>query len=108
LYFGLNLASTEKAFTREDGKEFDLVFNLAAETKYGQAEEVYDEKVLKLSVTVAKEAAKRNIAVFVETSTSQIYEPGKKPSSEDSKLKPWTLVAKYKHKAEEELKTISG
>lgn len=34
------IVSTEKAFTREDGKEFDLVFNLAAETKYGQAEEV--------------------------------------------------------------------
>lgn len=34
------LASAEKAFTREDGKQFDIVYNLAAETKYGQAEEV--------------------------------------------------------------------
>lgn len=68
---------------------------------------MYDEKVLKLSVTVAKEAAKRKIAVFIEMSTAQIYEAGKKPSSEDSKIKPWTLVAKYKAKAEDELKAIA-
>lgn len=36
----VNAGSTEKVFTRDDGKQFDLVFNLAAETKYGQAEEV--------------------------------------------------------------------
>jgi hypothetical protein len=63
---------------------------------------------LKLSVTVAKEAAKRNIEVFVEVSTAQIYESGKKASREDSKIKPWTYLAKYKHKAEEELKGIAG
>jgi hypothetical protein len=34
------LASSEKAFQMENGKQFDIVFNLAAETKYGQAEEV--------------------------------------------------------------------
>lgn len=72
-----SLASSEKAFTREDGKQFDLVFNLAAETKYGQAEEVYEEKVFLLSTTVAKEAAKRKIRTFVEVSTAQVYEAGK-------------------------------
>lgn len=41
-------------------------------------------------------------------STAQVYDSGKKSSTEESKLKPWTLVAKYKHKAEEELKQISG
>jgi len=30
----------EKAFTRDDAKEFDYVINLAAETKYGQTDEV--------------------------------------------------------------------
>ena len=34
-----NPASTEKAFATEDGP-FDLVYNLAAETKYGQSDEV--------------------------------------------------------------------
>jgi hypothetical protein len=30
------------------------------------------------------------------------------PSTEMSKIKPWTTMAKYKHKAEEELKSIEG
>ncbi|TPX38041.1 hypothetical protein SmJEL517_g00044 [Synchytrium microbalum] len=104
----VNAGSTEKMFTREDGKQFDLVFNLAAETKYGQSEEVYDEKVYQLSLCVAKEAAKRGIKVFVEVSTAQVYEADKKPSNEDSKIKPWTLIAKYKSKAELEIKKIAG
>lgn len=64
--------------------------------------------MLKLAVTVGKEAAKRSIGVFVEVSTAQVYEAGKKASSEESKLKPWTILAKYKAKAEEELKAIAG
>ncbi|KAI8902866.1 hypothetical protein BC833DRAFT_144980 [Globomyces pollinis-pini] len=104
----VNAASTEKAFTRDDGSQFDYVFNLAAETKYGQAEQVYEEKVYQLSLTVAKEAAKRKVKVFVEVSTAQVYEAGKKPTAEDGKLKPWTSVAKFKHKAEDELLKIPG
>ena len=34
-----NPASAEKAFASDDGP-FDLVYNLAAETKYGQSDEV--------------------------------------------------------------------
>ena len=59
-------------------------------------------------MAVGKEAAKRGIKVFVEISTAQIYDAGKKPSAEDGKLKPWTLVAKSKLKAEEELKKLAG
>jgi nucleoside-diphosphate-sugar epimerase len=101
-------AGVEKAFTRDDGKEFDYVFNLAAETKYGQTDEVYNEKIYSLSVTVAKEAAKRKAKAFVEVSTGQVYDGGKKASTEDSKLKPWTHMAKAKLKAEEELQKIPG
>ncbi|ORX60170.1 NAD(P)-binding protein [Piromyces finnis] len=103
-----NAAAVEKIFTCDDGSEYDYVFNLAAETKYGQSEGVYNEKVFGLSVTCANEAAKRNIKVFVELSTAQIYDGDKKPSKEDGKTKPWTLIAKYKLKAEEELKKIKG
>jgi nucleoside-diphosphate-sugar epimerase len=102
----VNAASTEKVFSLEDGKTFDYVFNCAAETKYGQSEEVYDEKVYQLTVTVAKEAAKRNVKVFVELSTAQVYESDKKPSDEESKLKPWTTIAKFKLKAENEIQKI--
>jgi len=103
-----NPAAAEKAFTQDNGQEFDYVFNLAAETKYGQSEEVYDEKVFQLSLIAAKEAAKRKVKVFVEVSTAQVYESDKKPSGEDAKTKPWTLIAKYKLKAEDELRKISG
>lgn len=61
-----------------------------------------------LSVTVAKEAAKRKIRAFVEVSTAQVYEAGKKPSDEGGKLKPWTQIAKAKLKAEEEISKIAG
>ncbi|KAL3899587.1 MAG: hypothetical protein SGCHY_001934 [Lobulomycetales sp.] len=103
-----NASVTEKIFTDGD-KTWDIVFNLAAETKYGQTEEVYTEKVFGLSVTVAKEAVKRNVPVFVEFSTAQIYESDKKASSEDTKhVKPWTQIAKCKLKAEQELTKILG
>lgn len=71
-------AHTEKAFARDDAStQFDYVFNCAAETKYGQSDEVYDEKVYQLTLSVAKEAAKRKIKVFLELSTAQIYEADK-------------------------------
>lgn len=99
-------ASTENAFKGD--VNFDYVFNLAAETKYGQTEKIYEEKVLNLSVTVAKEAAKRNVKRFVEVSTAQVYSGDKGASNESDKLAPWTTLAQYKLKAEEALKEISG
>lgn len=102
-----NAASIAKIFTLEGGK-FNLVFNLAAETKYGQTDAVYAEKVLDLSVKVATEAAKQKVDRFIEVSTAQVYEAGKKPSKESSKTDPWTSLAKFKLKAEEELRKIAG
>jgi len=100
-------ASISKIFSLEGGK-FNLVFNLAAETKYGQTDAVYAEKVLDLSVKVATEAAKQKVDRFIEVSTAQVYEAGKKASKEASKTDPWTALAKYKLKAEEELRKIAG
>jgi len=97
----------KKMFTLGDGK-FDLVFNLAAETKYSQTDEVYKEKVLELSVKCATEAAKQGVERFVEVSTAQIYEAKKKPSKEDSDTKPWTGIATYKLQAEQALRGIQG
>jgi nucleoside-diphosphate-sugar epimerase len=102
-------AGIKKAFTPQDGDEkFDIVFNLAAETKYGQTEEVYQEKVLGLSKRAGETAAEFGVSKFIEVSTAQVYSEGKKPSDEKGKLSPWTLLAKYKLQAEEELKNISG
>lgn len=84
------------------------MINLAAETRYGQDENQYKQMCLNLSVNVAKEAAAKQCKRFIELSTAQVYEAGKRSSKEDSKYKPWTLLAKYKKQAEEVISTISG
>ncbi|KAG0168884.1 hypothetical protein DFQ28_010721 [Apophysomyces sp. BC1034] len=104
----INPNSIHACFQREDGKEFDYVFNFAAETKYSQVPEVYQERIYQLSVNCAKEAAKRNIKIFVEMSTAEVYDSDQDASTESSKIKPWTIVAKHKYKAEEELKKMKG
>jgi len=103
-----NLTAINKCFTIEGGGKFNFVFNLAAETKYGQTEEVYNEKIFDLSTRCASEAVKQGVDRFIEVSTAQVYESEKKPSKENAKLDPWTLLAKSKLKAEEALKTTSG
>jgi nucleoside-diphosphate-sugar epimerase len=97
----------EKVFQDPEGK-FQYVFNLAGETKYSQADAVYQENIIDVSLTCAKEAAKQGAEKFIEVSTAQIYDSGSKPKKEDGKLKPWTGIAKAKLKAEEELKKIPG
>ncbi|KAJ3399720.1 hypothetical protein HDU80_007657 [Chytriomyces hyalinus] len=69
-----NPATLTKVFTRGDGtQEFDYVFNLASESKYSLADEVYEERITALSVGIAKEAAKRKIKGFMQLSTGQVY-----------------------------------
>jgi len=96
----------EKVF--DDDAPYDYVFNLAGETKYSQADAVYQENIIDVSLTAAKEAAKRGVKVFVEVSTAQVYDSSSKPKKEDGKIKPWTGIAKAKAKAEEELKKVQG
>jgi len=99
-----NPAGIAKHF--DQNQHWNYVINLAAETKYGQTEEVYTEKVFDLSVNCGKEAAKHKVDKFVEVSTAQVYDADKKPSKEDGKTKPWTLLAKHKLRAEEALQQI--
>jgi len=100
-------AMVQKVFDEADGK-FTYVFNLAGETKYSQADAVYQENIIDVSLTCAKEAAKNGVAKFIELSTAQVYDSGDRPRKEDAKLKPWTGIAKAKLKAEDELKKVSG
>jgi len=99
--------SVAKVYTLPGGK-FNIVFNLAAETKYGQTDAVYAEKVHDLSLKVANEAAKQKVDKFIEVSTAQVYEAGKKKAKEGDKCDPWTGIAKYELKAEEDLRKIAG
>jgi len=98
-------AHVNKVFD-DGGIKWDLVVNLAGETKYSQTEEVYKENILDVSLTCGKAASSRNINKFIEVSTSQVYSADKKGSTEDDKTKPWTKLAKAKLQAEEELKKL--
>jgi len=94
--------SIEKFFATEG--TWDIVVNLAAETKYGQTEEVYKEKVLDVVKKCSDEAKKLKVKKWIEVSTAQVYEPGAKPSKEDGKIEPWTTLATFKYQAEEHIK----
>jgi len=105
-----NLCNPEgaaKAFADSEG-DYDIVINLAGETKLSQEESVYAEGITKLSITVAKECLKHKVQKFIEVSTAEVYDSAAKPSSESDTLKPWTGIAKAKLKAEEELKAMKG
>ena len=103
----LNPSHIERAFDVENGN-FDYVVNCGVGVRYGQAEDVYKESVLQLDLNCAKKAGELKVKKYIQVSTGQVYSSDKKASSEESKLSPWTLVAKYKLKVEEELKSIEG
>ncbi|KYK55402.1 NAD dependent epimerase/dehydratase family protein [Drechmeria coniospora] len=97
-----------RIFDRPDGKQWDYVFNCGGETRYSQEDEVYKLRSLNLSLNLAKEAARREVKAFVELSTGMVYKPDSSPSKETDKLKPWSKIAVFKLKAEEELAKIEG
>jgi len=100
-------AGIAKVFNLEGGK-FNIVVNLASETKFGQTDEVYKEKVLDIAVNIGKAAAKHGVDKFIEVSTAQVYVADKNVSNESDKLEPWTKQAKFLLQAENELLKISG
>jgi nucleoside-diphosphate-sugar epimerase len=100
-------AHVNKVFKEKDAK-FDYVVNLCGETRFGLAEEEYKKKCLEPAQLAGKVAAELKVEKFVEISTAQIYSADKKPSNEDGKVAPWTILAKYRLEAETELKKISG
>ncbi|ORZ13008.1 hypothetical protein BCR41DRAFT_307613 [Lobosporangium transversale] len=103
-----NTKKFEKIYTRADGSSFDYVINFAAETKFSQLAEIYEDRIYKLSINCAKEAVKRQAKVFIQLSTGDIYESNGTASKEDSKTKPWNVLAKYKLKVDEELQNMPG
>jgi len=88
--------------------KFDYVVNLCGETRFGLAEEEYKKKCLEPAVLAAKASVEAKVQKFVEVSTAQVYSSDKKASAEDGKLAPWTILAKYRLEAENELKKLKG
>jgi nucleoside-diphosphate-sugar epimerase len=100
--------SLPRIFDREDGAEFDYVFNCGGETRFAQDEKVYELRSYGLSMAIGREAAKRKVKCFVEISTGMVYKSDNTPSKESDKPKPWSNLAKWKLKAEEDLAKIDG
>jgi len=100
--------TAEKVFTRENGSSWDYVFNCGGDNRFSQDDEIYKQRSLQLSVTAAKEAAKRGVKCWVELSSGAVYKAEREPRKETDKLKPWVRLAKYKLEAEKELEKIEG
>jgi len=90
-----------------DGGKFDFVFNLAAATKYSQDVAVYKENIVDTATTVAKACKQYGVKRLIHVSTAQVYDAGK-GCTEDSKTKPWTLLAKSSLEGEENVKGVAG
>lgn len=102
----INAQSVEKAFEIGEGQQFDYVVDLASTHDYGKDKETYAEKVLNVARVCGEEAKKRGIKRWIEVSTAQVYKSSDKPSDENDKLKPWTLLATAKLEAEEILRKL--
>jgi len=105
-----NLATPEgaaKAFSDSEGA-FNIVFNLASETKLSQQDAVYEQGITKLAITCGTEATKHSIEKFIYLSTAEVYEPSSKPAAEGANTKPWNGIGRAKLEAEKALKAMSG
>lgn len=100
-------AHITRVFENDNGN-WTYVINCAAVTKYSQGKEVYDVNVVTLSKLCAAAAAKYKVKRYIELSTAQVYEAGKKPSTETDKIKPWTDIARAKVEAEEHVAKTAG
>jgi nucleoside-diphosphate-sugar epimerase len=99
--------SVAKAFADPEG-DYNIVINLAAETKLAQTGEVYAEGITKVAVVCAQEAIKHKVERFIHVSTAEVYKPSSKALTEDSPLGPTTGIGTAHLKAEEELKAFGG
>jgi len=100
-------AHIAKVWEGADGN-YTYVINCAAVTKYSQGKEVYDHNVTRLSKLCATASQKHGCKRFVEFSTGQVYDAGKKPSREDDKIKPWTEIARAKLDSEQAVASVPG
>jgi len=103
----INPEATAKAFQDPEG-DYNIVINLAGETKLSQQDNVYTDGITKLSTNVGQAALKHKTEKFIEVSTAEVYEPANKPSNESGGLKPWTGIGRAKLSAEQALKGMNG
>lgn len=109
IFFYFSIVSCENAFSAgENNTNWEYVFNCAAETRPAQSDAVYNEGIFKLSKNCAIASATQNCKHYIELSSGNMYSSDKSPIKEDCPEEPWTNVAKYKRKIENELSTIDN
>lgn len=99
-------ALLKEAFDREAG--WDYVINLAAETKSGFTLEVLNEQVVKVAIRAANRAQQMKVEKFIHVSDARVYEGTKAFKTEESPIKPWTVLAQAHKQAEDAIKVIPG
>ena len=96
----VNEQSVSKTFDLGEGKNFDIVIDLASTAEYGKDKDTYNQRVLDVARVCGAEAVKRGIKKWIEVSTAQVYKPTSSPSDEKAPIKPWTELAVAKLEAE--------
>eukprot|EP01006_Ploeotia_vitrea_P002016 TRINITY_DN106210_c0_g1_i1.p1 TRINITY_DN106210_c0_g1~~TRINITY_DN106210_c0_g1_i1.p1 ORF type:complete len:376 (-),score=34.22 TRINITY_DN106210_c0_g1_i1:462-1562(-) len=95
-----------RAFDKEH--PFNIVINLAAETRYGQTQEIYQTKIVSARIHCARAAVEcGGIDKYIEVSTAQVYDSDHKAKPEHkAKIKPWTQLAEAHRLAEVEIQKL--
>ena len=82
--------------------DYDYIINLCGETRFGQSEQDYKIKCLETCKKCMIAAGNcKNLKMWIEVSTGQIYEPTKESLKENAKIKPFTKLAEYRHQCEQ-------
>lgn len=86
---------------------FDFVFNLAAETKHGLSDAIYESRVAAVAAVCGSAAAAHGVLKFVEVSSAAVYRSQSgAPADEAAALEPWTRLAAWKLRAEDALRAV--
>lgn len=89
-----------KVFNEMD-VSYDYVINLCGETRFGLTDNDYTIKIEETARACVQAALDSGtVKKWVEISTAQVYKPDKKPSTEESKERPWTKLAVARQNAE--------
>ncbi|KAJ2726667.1 hypothetical protein GGI07_000390 [Coemansia sp. Benny D115] len=103
----------ERAFSGDEAPvqngRWDYVFNFAAEHKFGQTAQVYEQDVHQLSVNIAQLAAKFGAGVLVQLSTAHVFKTKSNTRhSEDDSIDPPNDLASAHVRAEQDVSAVQG
>eukprot|EP01083_Nonionella_stella_P170188 578658_1 len=82
--------------------DYDYIINLCGETRFGQSDQDYKLKCVETCKQCMIAAGNcKNLKMWIEVSTAQVYEPAKKPLNEKANIAPFTKLAQYRYECEQ-------